>query len=237
MNEWVDIFKKVAVSGKKQVLREAAAQECMLSIKSEEDVIVQTPMIWMDQDYSLFCRALSLEDLIRMNGRVTCNFTHENERYFFQTDLEMEGDEVRLNCAEVDLYQLQRRKNTRLFFPENYDAGFNITEYKGKSYFIFAKIKDISAGGCKVIIPKQDPAFVVGSQFSGFLRVGHRKPLPLVAEVRHVLEETKDNAQVFGVQFVEINSVIENRLLSMMVDIQRELYVRFGTAKPGAKSL
>lgn len=223
------IFKKVALSEKKMILRETAIDKVQLSVKgSETENLFHLIAVQSDKDEVLLCHHTADSKEIKEAQKAVVNFSFKNERYFFQTDLYFEAGWVVLK-TDTDLFLLQRRANARIDIPDEYNAVFILSQYSGKSYFLDCKVKDISAGGLKFKLPSATPSLSVGSSVKGLLRLGNRRSMEFEVEVRFVQKKEHQSTvtQTAGVQFLNIDTAMETRLLSLMMDLQRELFLKF----------
>lgn len=219
------IFKRVAVSERKMIFREAAEDKIQISVKgTEHDEIFHLIAVQVSKDENLLCHHTADSKGVTQSQKILINFGFQNERYFMQTELAFESGWAVIPVTG-DLYQLQRRANARFVMPEGYNAVYFLTEHERKKYFVDCIVKDISAGGLKLEVPISHPDFRVGEVLKGSLRLGHRRPLELEVEVRFALKN--ETCHTVGVQFLNINHVMENRLLSLMMNLQQELFLKF----------
>lgn len=222
------IFKRVGLSDRKQLFRHIASHNINIILKTEEDVIFQLVAAQTENDEVLLCHPTDESRKSEKNLKVTANFIYEDDRYFFQTEVSHTHGWAVLR-TDVDLFQLQRRANTRVDLPQDYSAAFSINSHQGKKYFLEAQLIDISAGGMKITWA-EGPLVKNGDIVRGHLRLGYRRPLEFDVEVRHVIKKDEADgkfSQVAGVQFSGINNMMENRLLSLMMNLQRELYLKY----------
>lgn len=223
------IFKKVALSEKKMILRDVTYDKLQLSVKgAAQEEMFHLIAIQNEKDEVLLCHHTADSSGIREAQKAVVNFAIKNERYFFQSELYFEAGWVVLKL-DSDLFQLHRRANARITIPDAYGAIFYLSRYAGKSYFIDCKIKDFSAGGCKIELHSDKPELNVGESIKGSLHLGNRRPLELDVEVRFVQKWEKNGSvsQIAGVQFLNVNQVLETRLLSLAMDLQHELFIKF----------
>ena len=141
-----------------------------------------------------------------------------------QTELAFESGWAVIQISG-DLFQLQRRANARFIMPQGYPAVYILMEHEGKKYFVDCAVKDISAGGLKLEVPITHPDFRTGEVLRGSLRLGSRRAMELEVEVRFNLKG--DKFHTVGAQFLNVDHVMENRLLSLMMDLQRELFLKY----------
>lgn len=223
------IFKKVAFSEKKMILRDVANEKIQLTIKgSAQEDMFYLIAIQNEKDEVLLCHHTTDSNGITEAQKAVVNFSFKDERYFIQSDLYFESGWVVLKIDE-DLFQLQRRANARIDIPESYNAVFILSQHGGKSYFLDCKIRDISAGGIKIELPTGQPELQVGDVLKGSLRLGNRRPMEFDVEARFVQKREQKGLtiQVAGVQLLNVNQTLENRLLMLMMDLQRELFLKY----------
>lgn len=223
------IFKKVAVSEKKMIFREAANDRTHLSIKGfASDELFHLIAIQDEKDEVLLCHHTADSKEVSKDQKVVVNFVFNNERYFFHSDLSFQLGWAVLRI-DGELFQLQRRENARIELPYQYEAAFILTQHCGKSYFIDCRLKDISAGGFKFEMLGEAVELRVGDRIKGSLRLGVRRPMEFEVEVRYAQKREFEGKiyQTAGVQFLNRDQLLENRLLSLMMDLQRELFLKF----------
>lgn len=222
------IFKKVAFSEKKLILREVAVDKTQLSIKGamREDMFHLIAM-QNERDEVLLCRHTADSEGIKPK-KVIVNFSFKSERYFFKAELYFESGWVALKI-KADLFQLQRRANARIDIPDSYSAVLILSQYAGRSYFLDCKIMNISAGGCKIELPADKPELKLGESLKGSLRLGNRRSMELEFAIRFVQKQEQNGAtlQIAGMQYLNVDQNLENRLLILMMDLQRELFLKY----------
>lgn len=215
------IFKKVALSEKKNIFKEIAQDKVHISVKvSDPEMAFHLIAVQVEKDENLLCHLTADSKGLNQNYKVVVNFILGAERYFFHTETKVQSGWVVLSL-ENDLFQLQRRNNVRFEMPEEYPCSFIMTQHEGKKYFVECKLKDISAGGIKIEVPLDHPPFRIGEVLKGSLRLGNRRPMEFEVEVRFI------HQQFLGLQFLKVDHLLENRLLSLMMDLQREIFLKF----------
>ena len=222
------VFKKVGVSERKLLFREITNDREQLSIRGDDDEMFNLIAIQNDDDVTLLCHHTDNSKMQERTQKVIVNFPFKAERYFFQTELTFKLGWAILRI-DVDLFQLQRRTNARIDIPAKFDAIFVLHKHGIKNYFLNCRIHDISAGGIKIGIPAGDPELKVGDIVFGTVRLGARRPREFNLEVRYankVVAGSRTN-QTAGLQFQGVDITMENRLLSLMMDLQREFFVKY----------
>jgi len=223
------IFKKVAFSEKKMLFREIAKEKQQLMIKCmDNDDVFHLIAIQTERDEVLLCHHTADTKTYNKEQKVIASFVLRDERYYFHTDMNFQEGWTILKM-NVDLFQLQRRANARIDLPDSYDGIFVLSQHAGKPYSIDCRLKDVSAGGFKMEFLGISPALQAGDRMKGILRLGKRRPMEFEVEVRFAKKEDDGGIviQTAGVQFLNRDHNTENRLLLMMMDLQRELYLKY----------
>lgn len=222
------IFKKVAVSERKALFRSVAADKLQISMKgSVNDEVFHLIAMQTEKDEALLCHYTADSKHITVAQTVTVNFLYKNERYFLQTELSFSAGWAVLK-TDMDLFQLQRRASARIDIPAKYEAIFSILHYGGKVHFVETRVCDVSAGGLKIEFVGK-PELKLGDKLKGALRLGPRRAMEFEVEVRFAQKREVDGTQVqtAGLQFLNVTNILETRLLSLVMDLQRELFLKF----------
>lgn len=221
------IFKKVPMSEKKFLFREIAHDKLQISLKGDSDEMFNLIAIQTEKDEELLCHHTSNSKDFEKNQPVVVNFQFKGERYFFQTELSFSTGWAVLKI-NGDLFQLQRRANARADIPDKYDAAFILFAVEGQKFFIDCKIKDVSAGGLKIEMATDMPVLKIGDKVRGSMRLGSRRPMEFDLEVRFAqVARDGGSRQTAGLQFLNVDRILEARLLILMMDLQRELFIKY----------
>jgi c-di-GMP-binding flagellar brake protein YcgR len=222
------IFKKVAVSEKRLIIREMADDKSQVALKGDDESIFHLIAVQTEKDERLLCHHTADSKAHERAQKVLVNFSFKNERYFFQSELSFSLGWAVLGL-ETDLFQLQRRASARIELPNNYAGSFSLHSHAGRNYFIEAKVRDVSAGGIKIEFISSGQDLKMGDHIRGALKLGIRRAIDCELEVRHAMEREHDGKTIVsaGLQFLNIDQNLENRLLSLMMDLQRELYIKY----------
>lgn len=167
--------------------------------------------------------------------QVIGNFHVGAEKYFFVGILKVKNliATLNLNC---DVYKLQRRATFRLGIKNLEDIYLTITEFLGKPQYIAVALADVSAGGARLFFKNsapfenfkgttENPGLIKGSRFRGVIRPPSGKNIDLFAEVKHIQDVVEEDGKVtyFGVEFYDTNPVLKNRLMALVMDLQRKM--------------
>lgn len=220
------VFKKVHLSERKKALQDVIRLQVELTFKTEKEEFGQFKILSMDDQQRGVCRFIAGGWKDSAAYDVVVNFTLEEEKYFFRSMMGKNNlGDVIINL-EADVFQLQRRKNARFDIPEGYEAVAKIADLNGQELKVDAPIKDMSAGGCKIFFPQLTPEIKMNDKLTVALHLGKRRPMTFTCDVRYV--GRANSGQMLGLQFMDRDHFLENRLLVMMMDLQREFYLKFG---------
>ena len=224
-----EIFRKVAMSEKKEIVKALAALKLEIIVKGSTDHIYHLHGVKVLENGLLEVKNINKNEPLPLNESAIVNIVYENHRFFFQAMMMTSGTRIMLDTNE-DFYILQRRKSPRLEIPLTYEGLMNIVQYRGKPVFFDSRILDFGSGGVRISFAKATPYFRTGETFTAFLHIGAKTPVKLECEVRHTMSTgpTAQVPQIFGVQFTASNTIDENRLLIIFMDLQRELFIKFG---------
>lgn len=225
------IFKKVATSEKKMLFREIADDKVQVTVKGAAEDVFHLIAVQVEKDEALLCHHTADSKGVTAQ-KVLVNFGFKMERYYFQTELYFESGWAILKI-DTDLFQLQRRANFRVDIPTKYGGIFLLSQHDDKSYFLDCVVKDISAGGFKMELMGAQPELKIGDHVKGTLRLGTRRPMEFAAEVRFAQKRDADGVtvQTAGMQFLNVDNMLESRLFALMMDLQRELFLKFPQKK------
>lgn len=215
-------------SEKKKILKAMLENKEPLLLKGCDDSICRlVPEKYTEESKWLTCRVtegrLEGNDTIQEEGHIV-NFSIGDERYFFQTKIQMRTDDVLLE-TKVDLYHLQRRKTIRMDIPEEMKATCSIINLNHFSCLHICNILDYSAGGLRLEYQAGKPGFKAKDQMVCLLKLGHRKPFEMEAEIKHCFDPAQNKGdQVFGIEFKNVSKITHNKLIALQLDLQSEIF-------------
>ena len=225
-----EIFRKVPLSEKKVLFKEGAAEKMSFYAKGDsEDLVTLHLDEYVDGKVLIFIFA-SNSPKILSNQTLIMNFSHGEDRYFFHAPAEIYNNRIHIS-ADLDVYILQRRKTPRLDIPDAYPGGFNIIGYQNKLVMYQCTFKDFSSGGCRVLYPAHLPLFKTGDVIRGVIHLNHRNPVELDGEIKHHIMDKIAGNQFFGIQFKFPTTILENKMLVVFMDLQRELFVKWSSGE------
>lgn len=222
-----NVFKSIPVSERKEIFREIAKQNLQLVVRGGAGESFNVMAMALESDEMLFCHRTDNAGHVEQDQDVVVNFDHDNERYFLKSHMTSHKEGVRIN-SNVEIFQLQRRANVRVVLPDDFDALFSLHGHGGKKYFKDCRVKDVSAGGVRIEFSGEKPDLQIGDEVKGTLRLGTRRSMEFDLEVRFVHKRDSEKGLVYtaGTKFMNVDKTMESRLLLLMTDLQRELFVR-----------
>ncbi len=224
-----NFFKKISLGDKKSLFKLITTDGSELVVKGDDNYHYKMVSLELVKGDTLRCSyATDEKNRLKKDQSAIVNFEVKNDRYFFQTQLEVLGNEVLVNTTG-DVFILQRRKTPRLDIPNGYPNRVRIIEINGtEKAFKEGSVIDFSSGGCRASFPPGETHFKDGDKITIVLHLNHRRPIDLKAEVRHNRAAPgSQDPQVLGLKFVDLDSIMEKRLLILFGDIQREIFLKF----------
>ncbi|HEX7673095.1 MAG TPA: PilZ domain-containing protein [Bdellovibrio sp.] len=220
-------FKPVPISERKEIFKEIAKDKLQLIVRGAAPEACHVEAVSIDDEDILFCHRTDDAGGLTTDSDAVLNFDHGNERYFMKAYLRSSKDGVFIN-TNFELFQLQRRANVRVVIPETFDALFSLHGHGGKKYFKDCKVVDVSAGGVRIEFQGAKPDLKENDIVEGTLRLGTRRPMKFDLQVRFVNKRVENGDTVYtaGTMFMNIDKTMETRLLSLITDLQRELFLK-----------
>lgn len=218
-----NVFKKVAVSERKNIFRELPQHQISMYVKYNDKLYIfvakdnsDDKILWLD--YTEQSSGAQIAD------EAVLNFNLKEDRYFMTSQFVSEKNRIGVRCDQ-DLFVLQRRANTRVDLPADYPSQFNIIAINDRPAFIEMKVEDFSAGGMRLLETRDPISVKVGDVIKGTLKMSAKSPLNLEAEVRFVGERIIQEASkvVTGVEFQNIDKMLEGRLMTMVTSLQQDV--------------
>ncbi|MBX3018520.1 MAG: PilZ domain-containing protein [Bdellovibrionaceae bacterium] len=152
---------------------------------------------------------------------VVINFNVENERYYTTCEFTPQGETGYLRPTGI-LYRLERRLHYRVELPASLERGCNIINQDGKSVFISAIVLDVSQGGARLQTLKgKVKDLKSGVRIRCALHIRGKWTFELLGQIMHVIPG--EQYDVFGVQWLNVPEGLGRKLLSMMLELQREV--------------
>ncbi|MCX7978742.1 MAG: PilZ domain-containing protein [Bdellovibrionaceae bacterium] len=220
-----DMFKRVHNSARKELLKTVVEKKIPLLVKGDGDHLYHLVPLEMDGDKLISCAFHPDSETTSFTQQIICNFQNQEDRYFFQTILHVSTPAVYLDVPD-EIYMLQRRKSARLDIPPTYIAEYVILQKNTDSCMLAGQLLDYGSGGCKFLYGAQAPIFAVGDKLKGVLQLGQRRPIHVQSVVKHVRRGDKKD-QVVGCQFVGLDRIMETKLMTVFMDMQREIFTKF----------
>ncbi len=218
------MFQQIKIpSEKKRILSALVTANAELIIKNAEESVLRVPVKKIENGL-LSCDGSAGQFEGDLNELKVIYFTLGTERYFFYSVLKFGDDYISID-ANSDLFHLQRRKNVRLNLPDEVNARCSIIQWGTTSGLVEAKVLDFSAGGLRLEFSESSPLFFSNDVIKLVIRFGNRRELNLEGVVRHVMpRQNRHDSQTFGVQFLQVDKFLENKLMSLQLDIQSEIF-------------
>lgn len=166
-------------------------------------------------------RLVSFEPSEFVAESVVVNFIVADERYYTTCDFVPQGEFGVLKFSSP-LYRLERRGHYRVTLPSTLERACNIIQQDGRAVFVSAVVLDISQGGARLQILKgKVKDLKPGVRARCAFHIKSKWTFEIMAQIMHISDG--DGSDVFGVQFQNISDSETRKLLSMMLELQREV--------------
>lgn len=217
-------FEKVVIQRDvKKILKSLLREKNELYCKGENDVFFGFRPDTLNSDFSVSGKIVVLDAKPGADERVVINFGVGLEKYFTVASFQGDGGRGTLRIDQA-LYRLERREHMRIPLVHGIEKSCNIIQCQDKAVFIGTEIIDISQGGVRLTVPRENQRPLEAGQILKIvLHIKEKWQIEMMAEVRHIGEAGA--GQVLGLKFIIKNESDFKRILSLTMDLQRE-YVR-----------
>lgn len=168
------------------------------------------------------------DNAVKINSREKfyCHFFIGGEKYFFQGTIRNDGTTLSLDIPEK-LYHLQRRQNFRVRLPKNYKAFYNISSVNGQQQNLKFTLEDLSGNGCLIshALSALLESHEVGNEIAGTLVI-QGESIELKGIIRHIKIEKHNKIRSYGIEFIDLSPLLENKLIALTLDISKQLFIR-----------
>jgi hypothetical protein len=150
------------------------------------------------------------------------NFSLGSEKYLFQTRISAKEDVWVLKVHH--LFHMQKRKNFRYTLPKDYTADLHLTTLNHQPCTQVCKVVDLSTEGCAAELCIADLSLSVTNNFTGHLIFGTEK-IPVQGIIKNIREKDFTHL-ILGVEFSELSSVSQEKIITSITRLQRDIYFR-----------
>lgn len=217
-------FEKVkSASEAKAIYRRLPAEAEEFFCKGEEILFGFRPDSF-DEKTGLAGHVLNYDKAELLSESVVVNFMVGPDRYYCVSQFTVDPtnpERGSLKFTEV-LYRLERRSHYRVSIPTEMQRDCNFINQEGKSIFVASVILDVSQGGARLQALKGKIKDIKeGVRVRCVMHIRGKWKFELVGQIRHVIPGQLTD--VFGLQFQGVDENTNRKLLSMMLELQREV--------------
>jgi len=231
-------FEKIrSLVERRKYFQELIQRQEVIVCKDERDHLFSFLPKEILEDNELKGSCVAIDSLPDKNGNIIGNFGIGEEKFFFHGPMTLQNNNEAILAIDCDLFKLQRRTHVRLQVEPEVRLHLIITKYKGRSTYIEAQVTDISAGGVRLHFPEfpihshpgiataQNPGLRAGEKFTAVVHPPSGKTIEVVCEVKHQIQSAilGDEIDQYGCEFVELTTLVKNRLLAMSMDLQKKI--------------
>lgn len=157
----------------------------------------------------------------------TFSFVANTNKFLFSAICHIQSNDRLIFEPSTEIFMLHRRNSERLYLPEEYYALVKISYFNNKLVRLFAKINNISIGGCSLHYRSENPIFAPKDIIKGSLHFSSRPPIDFEGEIRHrkIITDNNIPIQSFGILFLPSDSLaVAKRMRVVLMDIYRDLF-------------
>lgn len=154
------------------------------------------------------------------NEPITCLFSIKEEVYFFKSFLNNTNTDYAIDFP-ADIYQLQRRNDYRVSIPVGLYYASEIRNLNGQSKKIKIEIRDISLGGCQLLINKNSDEFKSGDLIDISIKLDRFEFTQLAMTIKHVKEVESQNYSLIGASFTDMPGATVSEMQALLMYLDR----------------
>lgn len=217
-------FERIKSSRERLELFQSLSQlKLDLLCKAQEDSLFSFKINSVDPK-EVRGRLVAIDKIPSQGGAAVMQVVLEQDRYFFNCELEISGNEASFKW-DVPIYKLQRRSSFRIPIPESLEFSLNLIQLNGKAIFWEARVVDFSEGGIKCFLHDPDRQLSVADSLKLAVHAYHGKNLELEAVVRHAQKVAQyENIHLhYGIEFINVSASVKSKLVALSLDLQRRI--------------
>lgn len=212
-----DFYKLLSPSDATLILEELVEESSEVAIKIN-DVYSRFKVIKRKNETEILLSRISINTFKQQ--RVSGYFELDRQKYFFKTSLTTMDDGI-IMTIPVDIFQLQRRDNFRMVVPTSVPYKAEIQTINGKRNFISAEIRDLSLGGCLLVVKNQKFYFDQNDEIQLKLKILELEKDLIACEVKHVTMLSDSTKIQMGLSFTDPDADLLTDLQSLMIHLDR----------------
>lgn len=219
------VFKAINSSeDRKHLFDKIAAHQSEIWLKDKKEHSILLKAMFLNNDGHLHCRTPEgftwKEDTPTI---LTATFSLGGEKYLFETSVTPHEGAVTLTV--INLFHLQRRKNFRYVLPMNYLGTLRVKNVNHKAVNFECKLIDLSTEGCGATWSMDMSSMQMNDLVEAEICLGDRDPIPVHGYIKNMRMKSEIEF-ILGVEFDHLAKASEDKIISALTDLQRELYLR-----------
>ncbi len=225
-------FKKVNPADKSKIFSDLVSYPEEIICKTDTDFFQIKPIQFMNGT-KLFFNFVGKEREILSGQDVICQFIFQNkELYIIKTKFLKDRFSIFLDVS-AELFQIQRRDNFRLVFPETFSSKV-IAKDRFNNQKI-GRIYDLSTTGIRICLPQAFENNEVNQIFDLEIKVIGHDAIKNKAVLRHYNDEKEMvngkpvTKYYYGFQFQNLTTEDEKLLAAINMELYRNFFSKIGT--------
>lgn len=225
-------FKKVNPADKAKIYSDLVSYPEEIICKTDSDFFQITPVQLMNGT-KLFFNFVGKEREVLSGQDVICQFIFQKkELYIIKTKFLKDRFSIFLDVS-AELFQIQRRDNFRLVFPETFSSKVFAKDRFGNQKI--GRIHDLSSSGIRVCLPQAFDNNEINQSFDLEIKVIGHDAIKNKAQLRHYTDDTEiTNGKpitkyYYGFQFQNLTAEDEKLLSAINMELYRNFFSKIGS--------
>ncbi|XGC80019.1 PilZ domain-containing protein [Bdellovibrio bacteriovorus] len=224
MSEALVIFKSINNSAAQEGLLQRLVQSKeRITLKDKYDRFIVLDVVSANST-SLICHFTEEASMnLPGNELFMGSFQFGGDKYIFETRPVAQGSVVMVTL--LNLFHLQKRRNYRYVLPADYPAAFALSFVNETACQVHCRLLDLSTEGCAVEVDHAALSCNLEDEVRAYVHLGDREPILVQGLIKNIRLKS-DNSLVLGVKFNHLAAASEDKIISSITDLQREIYFR-----------
>lgn len=154
------------------------------------------------------------------NDPVICSFEINAEKYFFSSFLKTSQSDILLTIPN-EVFQLQRRNDFRVMVPAGHPYQCTVCEINGTTLKMDAELRDLSLGGCQIVLPKTNLNIQRDMELGFDLKMNNFEREKIFCRIRHIDHLQKTSKIQIGLSFGNSAADFLTDLQGLLVQLDR----------------
>ncbi len=217
MTEKAPFERVFSLIERKKLLQRAAKEKVRIILKNSSGKISEFKIQSHDSDCNLEGQVIGND--LKDYEKVTALFYVDSERYFLTTRIKKKTGFFQL-LNDPQFFKFNRRAAFRVKVPTSIELSYHVQSIRNIEVNKKISVLEFSSTGARLFWPG-DSKLSKNTIIRGLMQWGKGKTLPVDCSIVHTPEKG-----VYGVRFVNLQTVTQSRLKMLSVEIQQTIHFK-----------